>query len=207
MSRANPLVLKIGLWMLVLAWAACVAFHWLGDASATPPPTVAARPRPVVDLESAIAQAATAPVFGETGESEAVPTPGAAPLDIKLKGVFAGGGGPVAAIVDTGGEEDELVMLGAQIRPGVVLQGVYPTYIVIAREGGSHRVELEPVKSDASRSKAAQRTSGARPAHTRPAAPEALEPEAAAAPAEPESSKPLAPPMPQSDAGPLSRVA
>lgn len=185
----RPLVPKLGLWLLVLGWGASVALYWLQDATATSPPPAVAEQRPAIDLETAIAEAAAAPVFGEAAASESAPAAVVAPLDVKLKGVFAGGGGTMAAIVNTGGEEDEFVLLGRELRPGVTLASVHPTHIVVARDGGLHRVELQPVKSEASRSKRAPPPADAVP-----------EPEAPAAPAESDSSPPPAPPMPQSAA-------
>lgn len=196
----SPLLQKIVAWTLVLGCALSVALHWLRDAAATHPTAPVAQPRPAVDLEAAIAEAAAAPVFGEAAENEA-PTPVAAPLGIRLKGVFAGGGGPMAAIVNTGREEDEFVLLGRELQPGVRLEAVHPSHIVVGREGVSHRVELETVRSDTSRSKGAMHPSGKPPAHIPPESSTAPEAEASAH-AEPESSTPPAAPMPQSDAGP-----
>ena len=201
---SSPLGLKIGLWVLVLAWSSSITFQWLQDASAILPPPGVTEPRLAIDLDEAIAQAAAAPLFGEAPESGTIATAIAAPLDIKLKGVFAGAGGPMAAIVDTGGEEDEFVMLGRELRRGVVLEGIHPTHIIVGRDGVSHLVELEAVKSEASRSKGATPASGTRAAHSPPAVPSTTEAEAPSPPAETESSTPLAPPMPQSDAGPSS---
>lgn len=197
----SPLVPKIVAWTLVLGCALSVALHWLRDAAATHTTAAVVQPRPAVDLEAAIAEAAAAPVFGEAAGSESVPTPVAATLDIRLKGVFAGGGGPMAAIVNTGREEDEFVLLGRELQPGVRLEAVHPSHILVVREGVSHRVELEPVRSETSRLKGATHPSGKPPAHIPPESPTAPEAEASAH-AEPESSTPLAAPMPQSDAGP-----
>ena len=206
----SPLLPKIVAWTLVLGCALSVALQWLRDAAATHTTAAVVEPPPAVDLEAAIAAAAAAPVFGAAAGSESAPTPVAAPLDIRLKGVFAGGGGPTAAIVNTGGEEDEFVLLGRELRPGVTLESVHPTHIVVARDGGSHRVELEPVRSEASHSPGAMRATEQRAVRVRrpPVADTAPEPEPApAAPTEPESSTPLAAPMPQSDAGPDIRAA
>lgn len=207
-QRFGPLVLKSALWTLVLAWAAWIAFPWLRDAFATTPAAVAvAAPRPALDLEAAIATAAATPTFGAPAEIDSAASASAPQLDIKLKGVFASGSGPMGAIVDTGGEEDEFVAPGRAVGAGVVLEGVYPTHIVVSRGGVLGRIELEALKSDASKSKAA-RTSGMRPVHSQPPVPSTSSGDAPATSTEAESSAPLAPPMPQSQAVPnaLSRI-
>jgi general secretion pathway protein C len=205
---SSPLALKIGLWILVLGWGTCVAVDWFRDAVATPPPATA-RPRAPVDLDATIAQAAAAPLFGDAVEPEDVATALPAPIDIKLRGVFAGGGGPTAAIVNTGGEEDEVVVPGATLRPGVTLKSVHPTHIVVDQAGATRRIELEPLKSDAARSKLARHATGRQAEQDSP--PESAAPETPAAydapamPAEAASSTPAIPaaPMPQSRAAPV----
>jgi type II secretory pathway component PulC len=193
----------IGLWVVVAALGTAVAFHWLREAAATPPPQPAAVPRPAVDLDAAVAQAAAIPLFGEAPARGPATGSDTAPLDIRLKGVVAGNGGTVAAIVNTGGEEDELALPGAELRPGVMLESVHPTHILVGRTGLSQRVELEPVRSEASRSQGTGRR-GRRAAHDAPPATAAIEPEAPAAGVEPSAEQPLAPPMPQSRAAPES---
>ena len=205
----HPLVLKIVLWILVLAWSAWIAFQWLRDAAATSAPPAVVQSRPALDLDAAVATAAAAAVFGVAAESEPTPSPLAVPLDIKLKGVFAGGADPMAAIVNTGDEEDKVVTLGRALQPGVLLEAVFPTHILVGRNGVSHRIELETLRNEAPRSKGAARGHRARSTHTPAADPPAPATEAPSAPAEAESSVPLAPPMPQSGVGPdpLWRVA
>jgi hypothetical protein len=127
-------------------------------------------------------------VFGEAVKGDAQDTARVALLDIKLKGTFAGGGGPAAAIVNVG-DEDELVLAGRHVRPGVVLESIHPTHIVVGDGGASRRVELEAIRSEQPRSKQTTRRNG-----TASAAPA----EAPPPPADAESATPLAPPMPQS---------
>lgn len=205
----HPLAVTVVLWILVVTWSAWIAFQWLRDASATSTRPVVAASRPALDLDAAVATAAAAAVFGVAAESEPTPSPLAVPLDIKLKGVFAGGAGPMAAIVDTGDEEDRVVTLGRELQPGVLLEAVFPTHILVGRNGVSHRIELETLRNEAPRSKAAARGHRARSTHTPTADPSTPATEAPSAPAEAESSAPLAPPMPQSGIrpDPLWRIA
>ncbi len=195
----SPRLPRVGAWLVVVAFGIVVAFHWLREAAATPPPSAIAPPPPAVDLEAAVAQAAAVPLFGEAPASG--PSADSAPLEFKLKGVLAGNGGPVVAIVNSGGEEDELVMLGAELRPGVRLEGVHPTHIVVSRGGVAQRVELEPVRSDSSRGKDSSHAGGKRSTHI-PPQPAQVEAGASTAGTEPASEQPLAPPMPQSSAAP-----
>jgi hypothetical protein len=206
-QRFGPLVLKSALWTLVLAWASWIALPWLRDAFATPAAVAVAAPRPALDLEAAIATAAATPTFGAAAAIESAAPASAPQLDIKLKGVFASGSGPMGAIVDIGGEEDQFVVPGRPVGAGAVLEGVYPTHIVVSRGGVPGRIELEALKSDASKSKAA-RSSGMRPVHGQPPVPSTTAGDAPATSTEAESSAPLAPPMPQSQAVPnaLSRI-
>jgi type II secretory pathway component PulC len=131
-------------WFVVLALAAWMAWYWFGvftssgDAAA---PIRSAAP----DVQAAAAQAVAAPLFGQAGAGGA----GAAAAgagDIKLRGVFAGAGGLQAAIVNTG-KEDSFVALSGEIAPGVVLQEVHTTYILVSRNGLAERVELDVLKS------------------------------------------------------------
>jgi hypothetical protein len=135
---------QAGAWLVVLVAAAWMAWHWFGvftssgDAAA---PIRSAAP----DVQAAAAQAVAAPLFGQAGAGGA----GAAAAgtgDIKLRGVFAGAGGLQAAIVNTG-KEDSFVALSGEIAPGIVLQEVHATHIVVSRNGLAERVELDVLKS------------------------------------------------------------
>lgn len=201
----HPRLLGPALWAVVCALSVAVAWHWLREAAATPPPAPAAPAHPAVDLDAAVARAAAVPLFGEAPPHGPVASTGGPAIDIKLKGVLAGRGGPAAAIVNTGGDEDELAMLGAELRPGVRLESVQATYIVLSRDGVGRRVELEPLRSEPSRSKGGARAGGKPTGHS-PPPPEPVEAEASAANAEPAPEQPLAPPMPQSSAAPDSLV-
>lgn len=208
MNLLNPVVAKIALWALLLGWISWIAFQWLREALATPAQTAVTQSRPLLDLDAAVATAAAAPLFGEAARPDASHTAVPSMPNVKLKGVFASGDGPVAAIVNVG-REDEFVLLNKELGPGVTLQGVYPTHIVISRNGAKERVELELLKSDASRSKGAA-AAGTRLSHGHARPPDVVpEPAPAAPPPVPageatpvdpdvQPKSPLAPPMQQS---------
>jgi hypothetical protein len=149
-SWITPRVAKAVLWSLVFIWAAWLASGWIRDSLS--PSTAVSTPASSVtlDLDSTVTRAAGVPLFGEMSPSDA-PEATRNTFAIKLKGVIAGLGGPTVAIVNTGGERDEMVQLHSELRPGVVLKGVYPTHVVISRNGVDERVELEVPRSDDSR--------------------------------------------------------
>jgi Type II secretion system protein C len=161
----TPRVAKTALWSLIFAWTAWLASQWIREA--LQPSTSASAPAPRVkpDLDSAITHAASAPLFGEMSPSDIPRAVRPSTYAIKLKGVIAGNGGPMVAIVNTGRAEDELVQLHTELSPGVVLNGVYPTYIVISRNGVEERVELEALRSADSRAGATATASKAPGSH------------------------------------------
>jgi general secretion pathway protein C len=70
-------------------------------------------------------------------------------LNIKLRGVFAGGpDAPSLAIVNTGAR-DETARVGGEIVPGVVLEAVHPQHVVVRRNGELERLNLEPPQRSA----------------------------------------------------------
>jgi type II secretory pathway component PulC len=205
----NPVVAKIALWVLLLGWISWIAFQWLREVLATPAQTAVTQSRPLLDLDAAVATAAAAPLFGDAARPDASHTAVPSMPNVRLKGVFASGDGPAAAIVNVG-REDEFVLLNKELGPGVTLQAVHPTHIVIIRNGAKERVELEALKSDATRSKggaaAGTRLSHghARPPDAAPDSAPAPPPAGEAAPVTPDvqPTSPLAPPMQQSQRTP-----
>jgi type II secretory pathway component PulC len=86
--------------------------------------------------------------------------------NVKLKGVLATGGERgSAAIVNTGGR-DEVVLVGSPLAPGLVLDAVFPTHILVKRGAILERVNLEqPLARSGSLGLAAQPGGGtAKPA-------------------------------------------
>jgi len=124
--------------------AALALRAWLGAGwfvyFTTPPAVPVAPGRERVTIAAATQAAAEAHVFG------AAPVPGdiaVSTLNVKLKGVFAGGGGaPSYAIVNTG-DADQSASVGAEISPGVALDSVHARHIVLKRNGIFERVNLE----------------------------------------------------------------
>lgn len=140
----QPRSAQAGAWLAVLALAAWMAWHWYGVFTSSGEAAAPVR-SPAPDVQAAAAQALAAPLFGQAGAGGAGAT-AAGPGDIKLRGVFAGTGGLQAAIVNTG-KEDSFVALSGEIAPGIVLQEVHATHIIVSRNGLAERVELDVLKS------------------------------------------------------------
>ena len=92
-------------------------------------------------------------------------------LNVKLRGVFAGGGtGTGYAIVNAGGR-DEATRIGAEIVSGVTLEAVHAGHIVVRRGGALERVNLEERISAQAPAAAPPRYAQATPPARRSAAP------------------------------------
>jgi general secretion pathway protein C len=117
---------------LVLAWQLA---HWTWVFVAPAPraaPSDGARP---LDLP------AVARLFGAAAPAE---NPAVDALGLKLKGVIAPDGGPIAsAIFSTGSGRDIAVFVNREITPGVKLVEVDPDHVIITRGGVRNRIDLE----------------------------------------------------------------
>jgi general secretion pathway protein C len=167
--------------------AALALGAWLGAGwfvyFSTPPAVPAVPAREKVTIAAAAQAAAEAHVFGAAPVAGGIAV---STLNVKLKGVFAGGAGaPGYAIVNTGGR-DQSASVGAEISPGVALDSVHARHIVLKRNGIFERVNLEE------RPMVAQ------------AAPRPVAPPPAAAPAPPAPAGQTSAP-PQPPAGPGAR--
>jgi general secretion pathway protein C len=117
---------------LVLAWQLA---HWTWVFIAPAPRTAAPDASRPVDL------AAIARLFGAAAPAE---NPVVDSLGLKLKGVIAPDGGPIAsAIFSTGTGRDIAVFVNRDITPGVKLVEVDPDHVVVSRGGARSRIDLE----------------------------------------------------------------
>jgi general secretion pathway protein C len=126
--------------LVLVVVAGWLAARWLlYFASPVEAPAVSGRER--VQLGAAAQALSDAHLFGAApvgAGGEAVSN-----LNIKLKGVFAGGANaPSVAIVNTG-DRDETARVGGEIVPGVVLEAVHPKHVMLRRNGALERVNLE----------------------------------------------------------------
>jgi general secretion pathway protein C len=129
-----PLLAVLAL-LLIAGWLAARWFLYFLAPVEVPP----GHPREQVQFGPAAQALADAHLFG------VAPTRGGGQvvsnLNIKLKGVFAGGASG-AAIVNAGGK-DEAARVGGEIVPGVILESVHPQYMVLRRNGALERVNIE----------------------------------------------------------------
>ena len=95
----------------------------------------------------------------------------AAPLNIRLKGIYAPlGQFPAFAILNAEGK-DQPVRAGGEVMPGVELVSVHSHYAVIRRQGRLERVELDDKATAGGPIAAAVRPGAPRPPAAPPAAP------------------------------------
>lgn len=134
---------------LVLAWQLA---HWtwvfVAPASRAAPGD---GPQPL-DLP------AVARLFGAAAPAE---NPAVDALGLKLKGVIAPDGGPIAsAIFSTGSGRDIAVFVNREITPGVKLVEVDPDHVIISRSGARSRIDLEVPRGGGAKTGAPGRVQG-----------------------------------------------
>jgi general secretion pathway protein C len=77
------------------------------------------------------------------GGGDAEPAAEASASDIRLKGVFAVDGVTLSAAVVNWSGKDQAVRMGQELMKGATLAEVHADYIVVARNGGRERIELD----------------------------------------------------------------
>jgi general secretion pathway protein C len=160
-ARVAPTLATLALLVL----GGFLAAHWVAYFAApaeAPPPPVRERPQ----LGAAAQSLADAHLFGLGASGETVST-----LNVKLRGVFAGGGtGTGFAIVNAGGR-DEATRIGGEVVPGVTLEAVHSGHVLLRRAGNLERVNLEERISTQGPAAAPPRYAQAAPPAPRPQAP------------------------------------
>jgi general secretion pathway protein C len=130
--------------LAIIALTLVLAFqlaHWTWVFIA--PPEIAKTP----DGDAGVDMAAIAKLFGASAPSSST----ASTSGLRLKGVVAPDGGPIAsAIFSTGTGKDIAVFVDREISPGVKLLEVKPDHVVVSRSGARERIELEAARSMAS---------------------------------------------------------
>jgi general secretion pathway protein C len=175
-ARVAPTLATLALLVLGGFLAARWVTYFAAPSEPLPPPT---RERP--QLGAAAQALAGAHLFGVAPAGETVSS-----LNVKLRGVFAGGGtGTGYAIVNAGGR-DEATRIGAEIVSGVTLEAVHAGHIVVRRGGALERVDLEERTSAQAPAVAPPRYAPATP----PARRSVPAPAESAAPSPPQSSGP-----------------
>jgi general secretion pathway protein C len=132
-ARAAPTFLLLAL----VVFGGWLAARW-AVYLVTPAEAPGERPQERLGLSAAGQGLADGHLFGVASSvrGEAVTD-----LNVKLKGVFAGGDSGVA-ILNTGGK-DEATRVGGELVPGVVLESVHERHVMLNRNGARERVNLE----------------------------------------------------------------
>lgn len=124
------------------AWLGTEWFWHFSSGSGPARPAGPAQIKPRVDTANAAEIVAGAQLFGAP-KAAAVQTAQVTTLNIKLKGVFAGDPSrPAFAIVNTG-SRDEFALAGRELMPGVKLDSVHASHVLVNRNGAIERVNLE----------------------------------------------------------------
>ncbi len=132
--------------LALLALLGWVLAHWSWNfmeyfrPKETVAPVSASQP---VNSQGAADTAINAHLFGRVAVAKPAEASAVSTLNVKLRGVFASGGIlPSFAIINTGAK-DEAVKVGGQILPGVMLDTVKPTYIVVKRGEQLERILMD----------------------------------------------------------------
>ena len=159
LARIAPTLATLALLVLGGFLAASWVTYFAAPSDSAPPP---ARERP--QLGPAAQTLAAAHLFGAAATGETVSN-----LNVKLRGVFAGGGtGTGFAIVNAGGR-DQATRIGGEIVPGVTLESVHAGHVVLRRAGALERVNLEERVSAQAPAASLPRHAQAAPPPPRPA--------------------------------------
>jgi general secretion pathway protein C len=175
LARIAPTIATLALLVLGGFLAARWVAYFAAPAESAPPPS---RERP--QLGAAAQTLAGAHLFGVAAAGETVSN-----LNIKLRGVFAGGGTATGYAIMNAGGRDEATRIGAEVVPGVTLEAVHAGHVVVRRAGALERVNLEERVGGPAPSASLPRYAQASPPAPRPAP----APPAGAAPP-PQSSSP-----------------
>lgn len=136
--QPNGVIGTIAIIALTLVLAFQLA-HWTWVFIA--PPQVATTPAG----DAGVDMAAIAKLFGASPPSSATV---ASSSGLRLKGVVAPDGGPIAsAIFSTGSGRDVAVFVDREIAPGLKLLEVKPDSVIVSRNGARERIDLEAARS------------------------------------------------------------
>jgi len=139
--EGNGVIGTVAIIALTLVLAFQLA-HWTWVFIA--PPQVATTPAG----DAGVDMAAIAKLFGAAPPSSATV---ASSSGLRLKGVVAPDGGPIAsAIFSTGSGRDIAVFVEREIAPGLKLLEVKPDHVIVSRNGVRERIDLEAARSVAS---------------------------------------------------------
>lgn len=129
---------------LLFALAALLA-HWTWRLAAPVPTPPAQAARANLSLGTELETLRAARLFGTAAAEPGAAVEQVTSLNLKLRGVFAAQGEhPAAAIVNVDGQ-DQPVVAGSEILPGVTLDAVAPDHVVLLNRGVRERLDLDAV--------------------------------------------------------------
>lgn len=137
-TLANVVLIALAAW-LATAW---FWYFWPQDG-APQSGSGAAIARPLPSAAALGETVANAQLFGVGARTELATAEAVSTLNLKLKGVFASSGSRLSVAILNNGQRDEFVNTGGEVMPGVVLDQVFATHVVIRRGGQLERVNLE----------------------------------------------------------------
>jgi type II secretory pathway component PulC len=125
----------------IAAWIGTEWFWYFKGGQRHAAPTVAAA-APAPDARMLSESLAASSLFG-TARTIVVAQSTA---NVKLKGIIASGPNGVSAAIVNTGSRDEVVEVGKDLGPGLILQAVYPTHVLIQRGGLIERIDMIEAK-------------------------------------------------------------
>jgi hypothetical protein len=124
--------------LVLLLLGGFLAARWVAYfAASTEAAPSAPRERP--QLGAAAQALADAHLFGVAASGETKSN-----LNVKLRGVFAGGGTGTGYAIVNAGDRDQATRIGGEIVPGVTLESVHADHVVL-RRAGARRVNLRSI--------------------------------------------------------------
>lgn len=138
LTRRLPEILTFTLVVVLAMQLAYWTWIFFTPKAPLPPPKPAA-----ANTDNAIARVIDTHLFG-VAATGAAPVTVAAATNMRLSGVFASTGNlPAFAIISSDGQPSQPVRSGQAIAPGVLLEAVFPDYVIIRRNGARERLELD----------------------------------------------------------------
>jgi len=129
--------------LLLLLMLAALLAHWTWRFVAPLPPLRATDARIDIHLGPELDALLAAQLFGSVHERTGATVEQLTTLNLKLFGVFAANGGlPAVAVLKVDGQ-DQAVVTGHEIVPGVVLDAVAPDHVILLNRGVRERLDLE----------------------------------------------------------------
>lgn len=138
LTRRLPEILTFFLLIVLAMQLAYWTWIFFTPKAPSPPPGPTA-----AKIDGGAAKSVSSQLFGVAAVQE-TPPPVTLATSMRLSGVFASVGNlPAFAIISMDGQPSQPVRGGQAIAPGVVLEAVFPNYVLIRRNGKRERIDLD----------------------------------------------------------------